>query len=191
MSVKQKIIEAAGNLFLVQGYNRTSADQIIAKAQVAKGSFFYNFKNKLTLGKVVVRHFYDAQIRVCLVDSLSQNLSETEKIVHFLKAVNAALHEVNYVGGCLLANFSLELSDTENEIRKEMEAIYDDWRSLMTPVIKPLSKNKKECEDFVEFIITSVQGITLTSKVHKNKQRVDRDFRFLIKLIRENMENKK
>lgn len=184
MSAKNKILTAAGELFLVQGYNGTSADQIIEKAKVAKGSFFYNFRTKLGLARTVVRHFYDVQIRVCLVNSLSQNLSSSKKIIHFLKEVRKALHEANYIGGCLLANFSLELSDTENEVREEMKAIYDDWRSLMRPVIKDaLGNQKSRVDDLVEFIITSVQGITLTSKVHKDSKRVDRDFKFLIQII--------
>ena len=184
MKAKDKLITAAGNLFLVKGYNGTSADQIITEAKVAKGSFFYNFKNKSALAKAVVRHFYDFQIKQSLLHAFDSHKAPEKKIYAFLKAVNFDLNRIQFVGGCLLANFSLELSDTDNEIKDEMNEIYKDWRSIMYPVVKEtMNENKKEVDDVVEFIITALQGITLTSKVHKNKARVNRDFAFLKKQL--------
>ncbi|HHW09523.1 MAG TPA: TetR/AcrR family transcriptional regulator [Firmicutes bacterium] len=46
MSTYERILEAAAALFAEYGYAETSMDRIAEKAEVAKGSIFYHFKNK-------------------------------------------------------------------------------------------------------------------------------------------------
>lgn len=46
ISTKDKIIEAAWNLFHEKGYEATTIEDIIAAAHISKGSFYYNFNRK-------------------------------------------------------------------------------------------------------------------------------------------------
>jgi AcrR family transcriptional regulator len=46
ISTKDKIIEAAWKLFHEKGYEETTIDDIIAAANISKGSFYYNFNRK-------------------------------------------------------------------------------------------------------------------------------------------------
>jgi AcrR family transcriptional regulator len=50
----QKILDAAGREFSVQGYHLTSMDDIAKSAEVAKGTLYYNFATKAALFKAVV-----------------------------------------------------------------------------------------------------------------------------------------
>lgn len=46
ISTKDKIIEAAWNLFHEKGYEETTIEDIITAAHISKGSFYYNFNRK-------------------------------------------------------------------------------------------------------------------------------------------------
>lgn len=46
ISTKDKIIEAAWKLFHEKGYEETTIEDIVATAQISKGSFYYNFNRK-------------------------------------------------------------------------------------------------------------------------------------------------
>ncbi len=46
ISTKDKIIDAAWNLFHEKGYEETTIEDIIAAANISKGSFYYNFNRK-------------------------------------------------------------------------------------------------------------------------------------------------
>lgn len=46
LSTKDKIIEAAWKLFHEKGYEETTIEDIIAAANISKGSFYYNFNRK-------------------------------------------------------------------------------------------------------------------------------------------------
>ena len=43
---KEGLLEAAYQLFLEKGVNKTSVDEIVKKANVAKGTFYLYFKDK-------------------------------------------------------------------------------------------------------------------------------------------------
>ena len=43
---KQELLKIAYELFLSRGYENTSVDEIIAKAQIAKGTYYYYFPSK-------------------------------------------------------------------------------------------------------------------------------------------------
>jgi len=44
---RRRILSAAGKLFRAQGFDRSSVDQIVAKAEVAKGTFYQYFQAKI------------------------------------------------------------------------------------------------------------------------------------------------
>ena len=43
---KQELIDAAGRLFLKQGYDKTAVSDIVRAINVAQGTFYYHFKSK-------------------------------------------------------------------------------------------------------------------------------------------------
>ena len=43
---KQELLKIAYDMFLSRGYENTSVDEIIARAQIAKGTFYYYFPSK-------------------------------------------------------------------------------------------------------------------------------------------------
>lgn len=53
-SKKAQIIEAACELFITQGYQGTSIDQVVAAAAVSKPTVYSNFATKLTLWEAVL-----------------------------------------------------------------------------------------------------------------------------------------
>jgi AcrR family transcriptional regulator len=53
---RQKLYEAAVQLIAEQGYNETTVDDIALRANVAKGTVYYNFKSKTDLFEELLRH---------------------------------------------------------------------------------------------------------------------------------------
>ena len=53
---RDKILQAAFRLFAKQGYDDTSVDQIVAKADVAKGTFYQYFETKIDVAIALAEH---------------------------------------------------------------------------------------------------------------------------------------
>lgn len=56
---RAEIIEAAQKVFAEQGYERASVADICAEAGIAHGTFYYYFKNKLSVLEGVLEKFYN------------------------------------------------------------------------------------------------------------------------------------
>ncbi|MFD3488109.1 TetR/AcrR family transcriptional regulator [Streptomyces sp. NPDC058665] len=55
-ATRQKLYDAAVTLIAEQGFSATTVDEIAERAGVAKGTVYYNFKNKNELFEEILRH---------------------------------------------------------------------------------------------------------------------------------------
>lgn len=67
---RSKILEAAMELFYVQGYNKTTTRQIIQKTGILNGSLYHSFTNKKDIFKTII------------IQAFKDSLEESEKLLH-------------------------------------------------------------------------------------------------------------
>ena len=58
---KKELLKIAYDMFLTQGYENTSVDKIIEKAQIAKGTYYYHFKSKEQMLEEVIDMMIDSE----------------------------------------------------------------------------------------------------------------------------------
>ncbi len=59
---RNEIIETAQNLFKLQGYEKTSVNQIIKQLDISKGAFYHHFASKQALLDEIIERFIKATI---------------------------------------------------------------------------------------------------------------------------------
>lgn len=62
MGSRERVLEAAQEIFLKQGYRASSVDQLLEAAEVSPSNFYYHFKSKEALALEVVER-YMASVR--------------------------------------------------------------------------------------------------------------------------------
>ena len=58
---RQELLKIAYELFITRGYENTSVDEIIDKAQIAKGTYYYYFPSKEQMLEEVIEMMIDAE----------------------------------------------------------------------------------------------------------------------------------
>ena len=121
---KAKIFKAAVELFLEQGYEITTIEQIVEKADVAKGTFFIHFPTK----KGVI--YYLGEQRVALMEKiLAEKLmcikSAREKIFSLLNVLAEVNEENKEITGLITKEIFKELfsemnPEKENQMQLKM-----------------------------------------------------------------------
>lgn len=61
---KEKILEAAMELFQERGYEKTSVSQIVGRAGMAQGTFYLYFKSKNALVSAIASKIFEEQLEV-------------------------------------------------------------------------------------------------------------------------------
>lgn len=106
---KQELLEIAYNSFLTKGYEKTSVDDIIKQANIAKGTYYYYFKSKEVMLEEVINMMINEEVEkakqvlnmpisipeklVCIITSLRPKTDEIEIQNVLNKKENLFMHE--------------------------------------------------------------------------------------------------
>jgi AcrR family transcriptional regulator len=88
---RKTILDAAVDLFVRDGFEKTPMDAIALAANVAKGTLYYHFSSKEGIIDAILTNYTQAMIARLVTIENNVELSAFQK----LSAFNSALHEVN------------------------------------------------------------------------------------------------
>jgi len=119
---KKAILEISAGLMYAKGYNNTGIQEILESAGVPKGSFYFYFDSKESLGLAVVDYFtesVDGLFVKYLCDASVPPLGRLEKLIRFYER---SFTKTGYRLGCPIGNLSLEMSDNNEKFRERLQA---------------------------------------------------------------------
>ena len=83
---KKELLKIAYDMFITQGYENTSVDEIIEKAQIAKGTYYYYFESKEQTLEEVIDMMIDGEAKTAK-QVIGMDISVPQKIVMILTSV--------------------------------------------------------------------------------------------------------
>lgn len=89
---KKDIVKKAYELFITKGYENTSVDDIIAKAKIAKGTFYYHFDSKEQMLEEVVNMMIASGVERAK-EIIKQDMKIEEKLVYTILALRVTPEE--------------------------------------------------------------------------------------------------
>lgn len=140
---RNRILAAAQDLILQQGYSGTAIDQIIENASVTKGGFFYHFQGKRDLAKHLLIRFLEEDQKIFdqLVER-SKSLSEDplQQILIFLNLYAELASELpSGHPGCLVASYTYELQQFDPEIYQIAKNGMQVWKDAFEVLLQNIA----------------------------------------------------
>ena len=83
---KKELLKIAYDMFLTQGYENTSVDKIIEKAQIAKGTYYYHFQSKEQMLEEVIDMMIDNETKIAK-QIITMDIPVPQKIVMMLTSM--------------------------------------------------------------------------------------------------------
>ena len=166
---KEKIVKSAVKLMRAKGYEATSVDDICCDARLTKGSFFHYFKDKESLAKAALDDFC-----CCQADDMGKARKEgkdpLKKLDSFIDRIIEMGSEHGAIHGCLIGNFSQELSDTHPELRKACAEKFEGFgrfiKTLLDAARSP--KVKADTGSLAEHFLSVMQGSFILAKAKQD-----------------------
>ena len=186
LKTDKKILKSAQNLFWYHGHKASSLDRIANDAGQSKGAFFHYFRNKKDITSQVLQKYAQEQLYSPLEKHFTQNANTKEALFSWALEIYERYSANDYKGGCLLGNLGLELADNDETARQEIAAIFLKWENQMTTYFKEDHRQGEilmEPRQFARMVIATLQGITMTIKVHKDKNRAGREFQAFAEML--------
>jgi TetR/AcrR family transcriptional repressor of nem operon len=172
VNVRDKLLNAAFKCFLVQGYKGTTIEDIAGTARVFKGSFYNHFRSKEALAIEVVKR-YEHDVTASL--SLQGPPSPLQLLRKHFESLAAVFEKSDYRHGCLMNNFSAEISHTGKPLRRALDEAYLRWFSANAEVIRQAQAEKEinagyQAEQLSRFLCNSWEGATNYMKVIRSRK---------------------
>ena len=185
-TTQKRIIEKAEKLLWQQGYEGTSLNEVVGKAGVSKGAFFHYYPSKQAISQDVINKYAREQLTAPLQKHLAEASTAKNGLFNWVSEFFETFKGHNFKGGCLLGNMALELSDQNDAARETIKQHFLELENTIASSLKPLMDEGKlfiEPRQLARLLIASMQGATMMSKVHKDKNRASREFQSIAQLI--------
>jgi TetR/AcrR family transcriptional repressor of nem operon len=170
---KTRILKAGAGIVLQKGFFNTGLAEVLEKAKVPKGSFYFYFKNKEDFGLQLIDLFSGYLESNAQGFYRDEKLSPLEKVRHLFKGQAESFQRNDFKGGCPIGNLALEMGDRNPAFRKKLHQVFVDMKKRLAVHLAqarelgeiPESINVEETTDF---ILNSWEGTLMQMKVSKS-----------------------
>jgi AcrR family transcriptional regulator len=140
---KKELLNIAYDMFLTQGYENTSVDEIIEKAQIAKGTYYYHFQSKEQMLEEVIDMMIDSETEMAK-QVIATDIPVPQKIVGIIASIKPTQAE-QAIKNTL---FQPENVLLHHKVRKKL---IDTLTPLLSEVIKEgVNEGIFECDNIAE-----------------------------------------
>ncbi len=160
ISKKQELINIAGELFYTKGYSKTSIQNIIDKANIAKGTFYHYFKSKEDL----LTHFTDIQVSALYELSYKILAEDIPAIDKFSKLFQSTSNWKNVNVGAIRFLMKIMTSESNlmlrhNMMQQQVKKLKPIYKSIIDQGITEGSFNINDSEYTASFLLSSFSGL--------------------------------
>jgi TetR/AcrR family transcriptional regulator, transcriptional repressor for nem operon len=186
---REKILQAASRLIALKGYHDTKLEEVLGTAQVSKGAFFHQFRDREDLGFAVLDWHMDRRRQ--LLDAIEQELSpdkQTDPLQTVFRRLDAIAEMVRRregrKGGCIIGNMSTALSDCHDGFRKRLAECFDEMAGEFLPYLEAKArqghvKRRTNMSELARYIVTVIEGAIMQGRTLGDAELLPRQLAYL------------
>jgi AcrR family transcriptional regulator len=174
-TTRDRIVQAAMELFWRKGYGSTSISDILETAKVNSGSLYYFFKGKQELLVAVLESYRDGIDAMLLEPSWGEVEDPVEKIFALLGTYRRLLVETDCFYGCPIGSLALELHEPDPEVRELIAANFTNWTGAVRRCLEQAGlKEGTDLQALSELVLTVMEGAVMQTRTYRDIDHYDR-----------------
>lgn len=177
---KESIIKESIHLFKVHGYYNTTMANIGEACGLIKGSIYHHFKSKEDLALECLKYIHEVFKKDIFSIAYRETLEPLIKFKLFTKAVEK--YFLNSEGGCLLGNFTLEISNNIPSLKKEIIDYFNHWEEALSEILKTEFGEKAALIKAAQ-IVASTQGSIMLIRLHGSPKQFKNQNKEILKIL--------
>ena len=179
---RQRIVEAAMELFWLKGYGSTSVADILSRSQINSGSLYYFFPGKQDVLVAVLEAYRDGIEEWLLKPAWSGVEDPIERIFALLDGYRIQLVSTDCTYGCPIGSLALELHEPDPRIRDLLSTNFRQWVDAIEACLDaagdrlPASLDRRR---LAEFALTVMEGAIMQARTYRDIASFDRNIAVL------------
>lgn len=170
-STRDRILNAAMDLFHRQGYAATGIAQILKAADAKSGSLYHCFPTKEDLLIATLERRKELLWPELIDPVLARVNDPVEQVFGILDGYRKMLEYTACTMGCPVGNIALELADHLPGVRERCAALFDGWRDAVLDCLRRAGHRFPSGTDLgklASFVLTVMEGGVMQARVHRN-----------------------
>ena len=135
-ATRERIVEAARDLFFRQGYTATGIAQILKTAEANSGSLYHFFPGKEDLLVAVLEKYRTMLEPQVLRPAFDRTDDPIERLFAVLEGYRLLLEATHFQLGCPIGNLALEVTNSQPEARRLIIQNFKAWCDAIRGLIK-------------------------------------------------------
>jgi TetR/AcrR family transcriptional repressor of nem operon len=178
-SLREQILQAGLPVMFRAGYQGASVRDICAAARAPQGSFTNHFRSKEAFAVEVLDRYFD-YLKGLVSEALNdETFTPRQRLKRYLDIITKKLEHDRWMLGCLIGDFSLQASSHSKLLRKRLDAIFREWRTIFAACIATAQSageidSRFDATELAEFLLASWQGAILRMKVERSPAALER-----------------
>jgi TetR/AcrR family transcriptional regulator, transcriptional repressor for nem operon len=124
---KEKVVQAAMELFHRKGFQSTGLEEILSHSGVCKSNFYYHFRSKEELGLSVLEEKMKEMRGELIEPALGDyTIPPRERLIRYFEGMIRYCDRFGCTRGCIFGNMTLELADHNEGMRSCLAAFFRD-----------------------------------------------------------------
>lgn len=173
---RERIVEAADDLFYQQGFDQTSFADIANAVQISRGNFYYHFKSKDDILQAVIEKRLSSLRK--MLSQWDQELPDpTQRISRYIDILITNQANIKHYG-CPVGTLCSELAKLRHASKAEAGALFTLFRDWLSQQFQLLG-HQADAEFLAMHLIARGQGISTLANALHDEQFLEQEVRQL------------
>lgn len=176
-NARDRIIEAAMDLFWSKGYNSTSIADILSRTQLNSGSLYHVFPGKQDILIAVLQAYREGLYPMLVTPAWEGVDDPIERIFALLAKYRSLIVETECTYGCPIGSLALELHEADPAVRQLLADNFTGWVGAIERCLDEAGGRLAPGLDkraLAEFVLTTMEGGVMQARTHRDVAHFDR-----------------
>jgi TetR/AcrR family transcriptional regulator, transcriptional repressor for nem operon len=170
------------------GYAATGVQEILAEADVPKGSFYHHFASKEAFAKEVLELYVRGENKRAEAILRGGKAAPLKRLRRYFEELISVYGPAASISGCLIGNLSLEIADHSDSIQSLLHRSFSNWQAEIAGVLQEaidrgnLAPSSKP-QEVASFLLNSYQGALLRSKADRSSKPLENFLHFTFNVL--------
>ena len=175
-STRDRLIGAARELFLRQGYAATGLSQVVEAAGCNPGSLYHFFPTKEDLLAAVLERYLELLQPEVLAPAFGRVDDPVERVFAVLDGYRQMLKLTKFRLGCPIGNLALELTNEHPRTRKLLADNFEQWRRAVADCFRAAAARLPpgtDADGLATFVLTTMEGAVMLARTFRSLEPYD------------------
>lgn len=179
---RAQLIRAGVEALTEKGFTATGLEEILAKVNVPKGSFYYYFDSKEQFGLALIENYgtyFASKLDLFFRD---EDVEPLQRLVNFAAHARHNMARYDFKRGSLIGNLGQEMSVLPGTFRQKLLDVFEDWQAKTAACFRDAKAAGEidasyDCDLLAAHFWIGWEGAVLRSKLEHRAQPMDIFFR--------------